>query len=76
MPLPGAAPPEPVFGGFTATPSFPDAGFGVFVGAAVLVAAGVDGAMVDVAVGVALGVWVLSLPGVSVGIGVGVQGGR
>lgn len=70
------APPDPVFGGFTATPSFADAGFGVFVAAAVLVAAGVDGTMVDVAVGVALGVCVLSLPGVSVGTGVGVQGGR
>jgi len=68
--------PEPVFGGFTLEPSFPADGFGVFVGAAVFVAAGVEGAIVGVAVDVALGVWVLSLPGVSDGTGVAVQGAR
>ena len=69
MPLPAS--PEPVFGGLTATPSLPEAGFGVFVGAAV---GGTGVFVLGAAVLVAVGVCVRSFPRVgsaagAVGVG-------
>ena len=74
IPPPDADPlPEPVFGGFTETPSLPLCGARVLVAIAVFVAASVAGGFVGSAVDVGEGVCVFSLSGVSDGSGVEVD---